>query len=357
MHSAKRTAGSFILLMSVVTGPAARGEDFRPITAAGVRAREFRVGEKRSITGQFQEMFNREIKLYEIEARLLTSQRQLPSLIQHLKPQTSNITISGHFREPLPDDPAAPGNLPIFEVEDVKMAPSAVEIFEGRLRELLSHPDATTRAFWEVSEEITARMRRQSDPQLASVARKCIQESFSRSEAALSPSDSDGRLDLIRKVHESLGDSSLTLELLRAQMRRFPDHEKTLALMRELQFLRWRGDWIGYDEYKKRLGFILVDDQWVKPARREFLGVLQQVAKEKESEATLILRSRTDREYSLFAQSGRVARGMTREELTDTLGLPDRVEREVLESREVDQWTYGERRVYLLNGQVILATQ
>ncbi len=356
MDLANRTAGILLLLLPVVTRAAA-GDAFRPITPAGVRSGEFRLGERRSITGQFQEMINREIKLYDIEARLLIGREQLPSLIQQLKPQKSNITLSGRFRGPVPGDPPAQGNVPIFEIEDVKLAPSALEIFEGRLRELLAQRNAAGEPFWEISDEIASRLRRENDPQLASVARKCLQEGYSRSEAPLAPTDADGRLDLIRRVHDSLGDSSLTLELIRVQVRRFPDHERTLALIRELRFLRWRGDWIGYDEYKKRLGFILADDQWLKPARREFMDILRQVAKEKDNEATLILRSRTDREYSLLAQSGKVERGMTREELAEALGLPDRVEREILDTKEVDQWSYGEKRVYLLNGQVIAATQ
>lgn len=343
--------GLLALLLSLPAGAA--GEEvveYPPITAAQIQARDFRPGEKRSVTGKYQELTNRELRLYDVQAKFLLNSPHLLREILEFKPEKSNLILLGSFQSAVEPGGAGGDGLHSFNVERIEAAPSDVEIFEGRLRGLLEQPRPAVGKLLELGEEIASALRRFGDPGLLPLGRRTYTEAFSRAEAGLGRDDADGRLSLIQKIHRSLADPELTVELLRTQARRHPTHGPTRRLLAELRCVQVRGEWLAYPEFKRRLGFVPHGSQWVKPARKEFLEVIQELRKEEP--VNMVLRSRTDREYLLLARSGKVEKGMIREELAEALGLPDRVERRVEEGVEIDQWNYGDRRIYFLNGQV-----
>ncbi len=338
-------------------------EEYIPITPVQVKARDFRPGEKRSLLGKYQELINQELRLHDVEVRFMLDQPGLRRQLLLLKPQKDNIIVFGSFLKPeevLPSTPAPEGvpppavdpqaqAPPAFQVDRIESAPADVVIFESRLRELLAVPSSP----WQLEElgkAAAASQHRFSDSSLTPVARQAFGEFFQRAQAELRSEDAGGRLELIKGIHSSLKDEEFTLELLRVQASRFPDHGPTRDYLSEVGFFRLDGQWITYGTFKRKLGFVPHDGRWVKPARKEFLEVQAQLLKE--NPVNMILRNRTDREYLLLAHSGKVEKGMTRNELNTALGMPDRVERETAEGVEFDQWNYGERRVYLLNGNV-----
>ena len=67
----------------------------------------------------------------------------------------------------------------------------------------------------------------------------------------------------------------------------------------------------------------------------------------------LLLRKRTDREYRWFAESGKVESGMVRQEVEAALGFPDRVRRRVLQGKDFDQWSYGDKYYYFYDGTLV----
>jgi hypothetical protein len=362
-------ASSAILWLVLLAGappPAAAAspakDEYAPISAVQVKARDFRIGEKRSFLGKYQELINQELKLHDIEARFVLGQPGLRRQLLELKPQKDNVIVYGSFLKPEDSPPPPPEadqppgheseskGLPVFQVERIENAPSDVMIFESRLRELLAVPSSSWQ-FEELGKAAAASLHRFSDPALAPVARQAFSVFFQRAQAGLAEADADGRLELIKTIHSSLKDDAFTLELLRTQVGRYRDHAATRAYLAEVGFFRLDGKWLTYADFKTTLGFVLHDGKWVKPLRKEFLEVMALLLKE--NPVNMILRNRTDREYSLLAHSGKVEKGMTRAELNSALGMPDRVERETAQGGvEIDQWNYGERRVYLFNGHV-----
>jgi hypothetical protein len=262
------------------------------------------------------------------------------------------LTLFGSFREQGKDGGGEPADsTPVFEVEKLALAPGDAELYERKLRELLDSPRSSAESLKKLALEASSILKRFGDQDLLPVVRKMVIAAFSKAETSLAAQDADGRLSLIRQFHEALGNVELVLELLRAQARRYPLHEPTSGFLRQLHCHRLDGEWFTHEEFKRKLGFIYEGDRWMKPERKEFLEIIKRIRAE--NQINLILRSRTDREYAVLAQEGKVENGMTREELAAALGLPDRVLRELEDSREIDQWNYGDRRVYLLNGLVV----
>jgi hypothetical protein len=342
-----------VLLALLLGGGLGAEEGFAPISPSQIRAGRFRPGERRSITGKYQELINREIRLYGIEARLLLGHPNLGRQLLEFKAQKDNLTLLGRFQDRGGGEGEEEGDLPLFEVERIKPAPPDAELYQKKLQDLLQEPGRSPEGLLELLEEIAGALRRFGDPGLPAVAKRAAKEAHALAEALLPGEDAGGRLEVIRRVHAALEDQDLTVELLRAQVKRFPGHAPTLDLLRALKCTQMGGEWLTYPDFKRRLGFVWRRERWVKPARKELLDTVE--ALQALNHTNLILRHRTDREYKVLARGGKVEKGMSREELTEALGFPDRVERELREGMEVDQWVYGERRVYLLNGQVAAA--
>jgi hypothetical protein len=74
-----------------------------------------------------------------------------------------------------------------------------------------------------------------------------------------------------------------------------------------------------------------------------------------ESQANVILRKRTDRDYLFLAEQGSVEDGMRPQEVYLALGFPDRVERRTLGQQEFDQWIYGTKYYYFYAGILVKA--
>jgi hypothetical protein len=338
--------------LAAIASPAGEIEEYREITPAEVKAREFRPGEKLRIIGKYQELINRELRLFDVEARFLIEDPAVSRKIFDSTPEKDNFAVRGAFLETsgVSVDPVSV--YPAFRVEEIEIAPGDPMIFEGKLAAILDKKDGRADEVLALARAIAANLNRFGDPLLKPIARRAFSEAFVRAEGALPPEDADGRLGLIRQVHESLKDIEFSLQLLRVQTRRFKDHAPTLAFLSELRCYQFGGDWMTYPQFKTKLGFVLVGDRWVKPARKEFEDLVEKLRAGNQNDQ--ILRTKTDREYQLLAQAGKVERGMTREEVADGIGLPDRVDRTVQQSLEIDQWTIGDRRIYFLNGHVVV---
>jgi hypothetical protein len=86
------------------------------------------------------------------------------------------------------------------------------------------------------------------------------------------------------------------------------------------------------------------------------LDAVDRFLAEKKSDL-LLLRRRTEREYSLLSAAGKVEEGMTRKEVYAALGYPDEVKRRPLLDGEFDLWSYeGEDEYYFFfNGVLVQA--
>ena len=73
-----------------------------------------------------------------------------------------------------------------------------------------------------------------------------------------------------------------------------------------------------------------------------------------ENITNLILRRRTEKEYKQLSEKGKLETGMSHKEVALTMGFPDRVNRHKFSRQtELDQWDFGDRRIYFFKGELI----
>ena len=352
------------LAVSLALAECVVADDAYPaISLKEIKSGGFQPGQKARITGKYEELLINEIKLHGVPLQIRISPQQTRELLA-FKARKDNLTIDGHFAEVANSGEEA--QLPVFEIDALHPAPSDEEIWGERLRAILAGAPSESEApgqekapdrgsfptaieeFWH---QVVAHVRDFPDPAVQAIARKASIEHFKARTRGMDGQDATGRVAVIRDLFAQSGDRDFAIELLRAEIERSPEHAATQRFLGELGCRPADGRWLAYDEFKRRQGFVLHQAQWVKPERkllREMATALQ-----KESQPNLILRSKTDREYLILAQAGKVEGGMTREELAQTKGLPDRVIREAWDKSELDLWIYEDVNVVVFNGQVL----
>jgi hypothetical protein len=111
-----------------------------------------------------------------------------------------------------------------------------------------------------------------------------------------------------------------------------------LALLGELDAVRFHGTWIGRDELRSRLGLVSVDGVWMTALHKELLG---EIAKETRAakDRTTSLRALTPALLQQAASRNQLALGMFKTEVAATKGFPTAVERTTDASGvSWDQW-------------------
>jgi len=338
-------AGGLAILFSASANAA--GENYRQISASQIKAGEFKPGEKLSITGKYMELINQELRLHNFPVRFIITKPNQGQLLLGLKTGKDNLVLLGAFKGQVA---ARSPEEPVFQVEWIEVAPGDEVIFAGKLEALLAS-SGSAKELEDLAMTMAYNMKNFSDPALKPIARQAFSEAFHRYNSSLPAEDADSRLTLIQRYYSALKDKEFALQLLRDQVEQYPKHSPTVKFLSELRCYHIEGEWLSYDDFKKRLGFVLHEGRWVKKNRKEHLSLIEDL--KNRNSTNLILRSRTDREYLILARSGLVEKGMNRLELVEALGLPDRVERIGSKDMEVDQWNYGDQRIYLLNGQMI----
>ena len=132
----------------------------------------------------------------------------------------------------------------------------------------------------------------------------------------------------------------------------YPESPEIREQLLQLGYRRRGGEWISYSVFKRREGFVWEGARWVKALDLEHATVTDSI--ESVNQTNLVLRNRTNRQFGQLAKTGEVVSGMTRNEVVEATGYPERVRRRRVKEVSIDQWQYAERRIYFFGGQVII---
>ncbi len=121
--------------------------------------------------------------------------------------------------------------------------------------------------------------------------------------------------------------------------------------IRELGFIQHRGKWIYRDQFLSQQGWVLFNDEWVRPEEAKLREVASLYAKTQQED----LRVSTDEEYTQIVEEKKISNGMNREEVIRAWGFfnDQNVLRKDGGDTVFEQMLFpNSRQVYLKNGLV-----
>lgn len=303
------------------------------------------------VIGRYQGLVQDEIQLVGVPLRFSLARPELAKQLAKFRTNKDNMAISGNL---LPGD-SPDGKDREFVVEALDAAPADEKLFKDTITEILADPDRKSEEIVRLGRKIHRVYLFERNSALMPLLTKVVFEGFRIGKRRLDPQDADGHLHLIMRIFGLIPDTQTHAELLKYQVGRFPEHDATKNRLVQLGLRNVEGKWLDYADFKTHEGFVRYQDRWIKRSDVELIRVLQVLVNK--NLTNLILRSRTDRAYAQLASLGQVEKGMNYEEVSEALGFPDRVRRRRHRSLEVDQWDYGDQRVYFLNGQAYVTVQ
>lgn len=287
--------------------------------------------------------------------------RDLDSNGKPLVNETSNVEIVGSV---VRNQGFPTSQKIVLRLDEIRRIADDVPRFEARL--------AATDRSAEKMHDVAAAARRWAriykSQALQQWAIELDRKSLEKRAAALKPDDVEGWIKLADDTLRLLEDRPLAIRRLDTCFRALDseDDKRRKAIARKLESLKayfYEGQWIGYDEFKRREGFVERKQGgemvWIRRERAEFEDLIA-----KDLERTVASLIKMDAYLKNQAEKGRIVLSMrpthvTQIVLGDTpLGLPaevDRVRRTADNKveRVYVQWIYpGNRRFYFVDGRL-----
>lgn len=312
---------------------------------------DFSEGETCIVFGKYQGLVEQELLLFEIKLRFILSDKNLSKKLLEFQPNKDNIGVKGFLRI---DNNSGNNPQKVFEVTEILSASSDEELFKKKLKQIFSKPDRKSTELFRVAKILYKLREFEKNSSVLSLITKSIFEGLRLAERRLDPKDAQGHFELIVKISKDIPDKALQAQLFRYEAQKFPNHLGLTKALQSMGYRKLNGKWFDYGEFKEREGFTFFRKHWVKKSDKEFFEVIQSVLDD--NLTNLILRSKTDRAYAQLANSGKVEKGMNLNEVSIALGYPDRVRRRKHQQNEVDQWDFGDMRVYFINNQVFFVS-
>ena len=300
------------------------------------------------ITGKLRERINDEFLLFDTETPFVVSDTKTLKSVAALTPGRDNVVFVGVVQE-------KNSTLSVV-VQSARKGASDREVFGRDLEALRAAERTTIGRFLELVRQIAIHAEKHQDESVLPILRKALRIAMERTRAnAAKGAEVVTELRFVEQASAVLPENELPMiiELLIEIDERHPNNQDVMDRFRLLNCRRYRGKWLSHGEFKAAEGFVLVDGEWMLPEDADLRRAVQQF--EKTSDDVLLLRRRTEREYKLLAQQGRIDVGMSRREIQEARGYPLRVRRRAVGSGELDQWTYADGHLYLFNGTLIEA--
>lgn len=303
-----------------------------PVPAEQLSLREGTV----EVIGRYREFLDRQLSLYDCPVVFSIDSPTHASLILSLAAGKDNLTLRGRF------DTADPKH---FAVESVVRAPSDVELYQERAKT----SSRTSAELLTLGRDALSRAERFHDDALRETGVTFLREGFlaRRKESA---GDAEKSLAWLQEMVGILKDTGWALRETQDILQGRPGWEKAETFLRSLGCVKWRGNWLSEEEFMKAQGYVSMGGRWVLPQDVDFTKA-RAVAEKSIADHT-ILRMHTDEYYRLRSEQGKLLVGMTREEAVSAWGFPDEARRVAVGKAALDQWRFGSRLVYLLDGHV-----
>lgn len=337
-------ARSCLLCWALASSAPAADEVLELSHADSKRVAEAEPGTPVRVVGKYVELLGEELRIDDSDIKLLVRRPELLQQILRYRSHRDNLVLEGEIVQ-------AQGQGAV-EVKTISLAPSDAEIFREELvKARKGPPEEVARRLLDLARRVSLRWKEHEEPEVGELAREIAAEALRAEEAILPADDLEARLDSVREVYGFLQDRGVAMERLIEIDSRFPDHPAVRSCLLALNCRKYEGDWVTFEEFKRREGFTLENGRWVSPREADLLATIR--AFRKTDPVQLILRRRTEREYNLLAERGLVELGMQPQEVHTALGFPDRVERRVAGQKQVDQWIYGKEFYYFYDGLLV----
>jgi hypothetical protein len=170
--------------------------------------------------------------------------------------------------------------------------------------------------------------------------------------AQLKPGDREALLALSDQTLELLDDRQTALEMLLSLLEPGGTPAPDVAQrLRDLDAVPYGadGEWVLYEEMKRREGFVLQDGVWL---RREHAGFLDAISRQLRDRS----RPRSGMLPEFFAEAAKkrqVIPGMRKRELAAAIGLPDAFDRMRTRGNLYDAWLYDDRGAFYFENDVL----
>ena len=339
-------AFSFLFAITVVIG--AR-QSVRTLRTAEIEGASLALDEKVEIVGKYRELIDDRLYLVDCPVPFVLENPALFAELVQFTAKNTNLAVLGSVG-------ARDGTL-VIVTERIREASNDQELFEAELNELVSEATGDTREkAYELARRIVRATEMQRDDTLLPLAVSAFRFALAGGEKTetLTTAELSERTKKILQVHETLKDDGLARDLLVSLLNHVPDTAAVHTLLKDLNCRQYLGQWVTYREFKTQEGLVEYRGKWVTTREKHFSTTMEKFDNHDTSNLRL-LRRRTEKEYLLMAERGKVEIGMSREEVCLAFGFPDYVLRRSNQGKEFDQWAFGSKYYYFFDGILVHA--
>lgn len=328
------------------------GEDtVKELPPEDVRLEALEDGQPVRFDCKYMGIVQEELQVFGLPLKFVLAEEGLASEFLRLRPAVDNVRLEGYLEQG-PAGGTRGEERSVFRVLEVSPAPTDVQLYYQRLQTLVKNPATKGEQLLRLGERIFEINRSFPDPRLEAILRDAVASAHTRLLGDIDTTSAEAHLALLDRVYDRVPLEDYFAGRLADLGARFPGHPALRERLIERGYRELEGRWLTEEEFRAQEGFVYAEGEWIKAEAHEFSRVLR--ALERENLTNLILRHRTTREYEQLARTGKVVSGMLRREVANAIGFADRVRRRKFRSLEIDQWDYGDRRIYLINGEVFL---
>lgn len=336
-----------VSLASLALCASALGQTSSQIPPEDVASHAFESRKRVRFVGKYMGLVGDRLQLLGMEQNFVLISSTLAHKLLDFEPSVDNVTVDGYL-----DSSRSALGKQVFAVEAVYPAPKDLELYQNRFRELESEPTTGSERYLRLAEAVHRVFQRSSDAQLATLAVEIMRRCYNEEVASLQGASLGTKLRMLRRLFQSVPLDSLRGQILVELEWEYPESPEIREQLLELGYRHRGGEWISYSNFKRREGFLWEGARWVKALDLEHATVADSI--ESVNQTNLVLRNRTNRQFQQLAKTGKVVPGMTRNEVIEAAGYPERVRRLRVKEVSIDQWQYAERRIYFFGGEVII---
>ncbi len=299
--------------------------------------------------GKYMGLVQNNLQLFDFPMKLELENPKLARSLAQFVPGTTNLIIEGYLQVQ-PNNRG--GSETIIRVSSLTPGPGDLIVFEKRLKELLKEKKNNSASLLRLSEKIYKTYKKFNNPKLLPTLGRSIKRAYVLRQKHEDATTSESQIALLQEIFKRIPQKEFEGHFYADLSKKYPGHPVIRNKLKKLGYRQRQGRWLSIAQFKQEEGFIWNGRTWVKEAGHHFQLVLKTL--QDENITNLILRRRTEREYKQLSEKGKLEIGMNHQEVALTMGFPDRVHRHRLSRQtELDQWDFGDRRIYFFKGELI----
>jgi hypothetical protein len=236
-----------------------------------------------------------------------------------------------------------------FLVKNVLKRPDDITLYKQEITKLEAAGDM--QGLFKLGQEIEADGKAlRKETVYLPVAKEAYRAGVALKEKTLKPDDPAGWVALAGDYLKNLGDRAGALERLVRAIKpgEIPSDPTVVKMLGELDAVLYGGQYVLFEEMKRREGFVDRGGKWVLKERAEFDDAVEQQRQSRTKARKLL-----DEYYAEIARAGNVELGMRKAEVATAIGFPSDVDRQRRSSDVYDAWTYeGRGTFYFENNEL-----